>query len=248
MASRVGKYKVSKKESALNLTDGGDINGDLVINGLVKTKPGEVVFNAPPFVPGFQENIGVDVLDNHTASQVFTKRGPLAFLPISSRETSVVISFKGKDNINFKNLIKKHNLRYKILKMNKIFNFKLKSSNLRCYHHENFIAFGDLLHKLHPLAGQGFNMNIRDIKEIEKLIKTKIENGLNLDKSICFNFEKNTKAYNYLFSSGIDLIYEFFNIESRANNNTLSKLIKFLGNKKFLNNFFKKVANNGLAI
>ena len=57
-------------------------------------------------------------------------------------------------------------------------------------------------------------------------IKTKIENGLNLDKSICFDFEKNTKAYNYLFSSGIDLIYEFFNIESRANNNTLSKSIK----------------------
>ena len=33
--------------------------------------------------------------------------------------------------------------------------FELKSSNLRNYYKENILAFGDLLHKLHPLAGQG---------------------------------------------------------------------------------------------
>ena len=34
MAKRVGKYKISSKESALNLTDGGTIDGDLFILGL----------------------------------------------------------------------------------------------------------------------------------------------------------------------------------------------------------------------
>ena len=33
MATRVGKYKISKRESALNLTDGGTISGDLVVQG-----------------------------------------------------------------------------------------------------------------------------------------------------------------------------------------------------------------------
>ena len=34
MASRVGKYKLSKRDSALSLTDGGTIRGDLVFTGL----------------------------------------------------------------------------------------------------------------------------------------------------------------------------------------------------------------------
>ena len=33
MAKRVGKYKISKRESALNLTDGGSVNGNLLVNG-----------------------------------------------------------------------------------------------------------------------------------------------------------------------------------------------------------------------
>jgi len=34
MASRIGKYKVSKKESTLSLADGGTINGSLVVTSL----------------------------------------------------------------------------------------------------------------------------------------------------------------------------------------------------------------------
>ena len=33
MASRVGKYKVSKKESALSLADGGEIQGAVTLSG-----------------------------------------------------------------------------------------------------------------------------------------------------------------------------------------------------------------------
>ena len=33
MAKRVGKYKITKRESALNLTDGGTVEGSLTLNG-----------------------------------------------------------------------------------------------------------------------------------------------------------------------------------------------------------------------
>ena len=111
--------------------------------------------------------------NNCIAVQVFTKRGPIAFLPISSVETSVVFSINGKENVNLENLIKKYNLKYEILKINKVKNFDLKLSNLRSYTFKKIIAFGDFLHRLHPLAGQGFNMTIRDIKEINSLIEFK---------------------------------------------------------------------------
>ena len=91
-------------------------------------------------------------------------------------------------------------------------------------------------------------MNIRDIKEIHKLIKFKKENGLDIDTSICVDFEKNTRNRNYLFSSGIDFIYEVFNFENKISNNSISKSIKFLGQNRIVRKLFTKVADEGTVI
>ena len=112
---------------------------------------------------------------------------------MSSTETSVVYSFRGKKNLDVKKLLEKYNTKYNIIKINNFLSFELISSNLRSYYYKNIIAFGDLLHKIHPLAGQGFNMTIRDINEIYKIIKFKKEHGLDLDQSICVDFEKKKK-------------------------------------------------------
>ena len=40
------------------------------------------------------------------------------------------------------------------------------------------MAFGDSLHKIHPLAGQGFNMTLRDIKILSNIIQNRIDLGL----------------------------------------------------------------------
>ena len=161
-------------------------------------------------------------IKNNKAVQIFTKRGPLAFLPISETETSIVFSARGSENLNLKDVIIKYNTKYKIKSIRDPSKFKLSSSNLRTYYHNNILAFGDLLHRVHPLAGQGFNMILRDIREVIKIIKFNKENGLDLDKSICIDFEKKTKNKNYLFSTGIDFVYEFFNLGNKVNNNIFS--------------------------
>ena len=120
--------------------------------------------------------------------------------------------------------------------------FELKASNLRTYYHKNILAFGDVLHRLHPLAGQGFNMTLRDIRDLGNLIELKLKNGLEIDNSICEEFQNMTKHKNYLFSSGIDFVYEFFNFESKMNNNILSRSVRFIGKNKFLNRSFKNIA------
>ena len=85
-------------------------------------------------------------------------------------------------------LIEKYGKKYTLTKVDKIEKFEIKSNSLRIYYHKNILAFGDLLHRLHPLAGQGFNMSIRDISIIEQLVKFKLNHGLDLDKSICLEF------------------------------------------------------------
>ena len=182
---------------------------------------------------------------NDKAIQIFTKFGPLAFLPISNSTTSIVFSVRGDRNINLKNLIKKYNKFYSIKKFSEISNFKLVSSNLRNYVNKNYLAFGDLLHRIHPLAGQGFNMTIRDIQLLHSLIKKRVDLGLPLDISIALDFEKKAKAKNFVFSNGIDFIYQFFFFESKINNSLISKNISMLGKNKIVNNLFKNFANDG---
>tara|TARA_B100000767_G_scaffold264466_1_gene279380 strand:+ start:34 stop:1131 length:1098 start_codon:yes stop_codon:yes gene_type:complete len=191
-------------------------------------------------------------LNNHTAVQVFTKFGPIAFLPISSTETSVVCSLEIK-NKKFSSdevisLINKNNPKFKIEKISKLNIFKLKSSNLRNYYYENMLAFGDSLHRIHPLAGQGFNMTIRDIKVLSEIIQNRINLGMDLSSIIFEDFEKKTKHRNFIFSNGIDFIYEFFNFEKKIKNKGLTNTLKFFGNNKTLNNIFIKLANKGLNI
>jgi 2-octaprenyl-6-methoxyphenol hydroxylase len=205
-------------------------------------------YNNYAYTTIFEHNL----IENNKAVQIFTKLGPIAFLPISNSKTSVVYSVnRNKVNLNkekITDLIKKHNPKYLIKKFNKINKFELKLFSLRNYYYKNIMAFGDSIHRIHPLAGQGFNMTIRDIKVISNIIQNKINLGIQLDSSICKEFENQRKHLNLIFASGIDLIYEFFNLDRKIKNKNLNKIVEFLGNNKTVNNIFKKYADKGLIL
>ena len=189
-------------------------------------------------------------IENNIATQIFTKNGPIAFLPISNNETSIVCSLDTKNkkysDDEVINLIYKSNPKYQIQKIYKLSNFKLSSSNLRNYYHENILAFGDLLHRIHPLAGQGFNMTIRDIKILSEIIQNKIDLGMQLDSSILNKFEKETKNTNFIFSNSIDFIYEIFNFDKKIRNKGFNKILRIVGKNKNLSSYFIKLADRGL--
>ena len=159
---------------------------------------------------------------------------------------SIDIKDKKFNDIDVVNLINKNNPKYEITKFAKLTSFKLSSSNLRNYYYKNILAFGDTLHKVHPLAGQGFNMTIRDLRILSQIIDDKIELGIQLDSSICNEFEKKTKDKNLIFSQAIDLIYEVFNFDKKIRNKNLSKIIKSIGKNKNFNDYFIKLADIGL--
>ena len=191
-------------------------------------------------------------ITNNTASQIFTKIGPIAFLPLSNFKTSIVFSVNIKEkNFNDKEileLIKFYNYKYEIINFSKLEKFNLSFSVSRNYFYRNILAFGDVIHRVHPLAGQGFNITIRDIKVLSELIQKRIDLGLQLDNSIFQEFENRTKHLNYIFTSAIDLVYEFFKFDNKINNNASKELFKLMDKNKNLSRFFSKYANQGLVL
>ena len=59
----------------------------------------------------------------------------------------------------------------------------MKLSLKRNYYKKNTIILGDGLHVVHPLAGQGFNLILRDIKIIVDLICYNLKLGLSIKDS-----------------------------------------------------------------
>ena len=188
---------------------------------------------------------------NNVAIQIFTKFGPLAFLPISNYKTSLVFSIS-KDlklsETKITEVIKKYNINYKLKKINNFEKFDLKFFMLRNYVYKNILSFGDLSHRIHPLAGQGFNMTIRDIIILSSLIDDKIDLGLDLDKSVLNDFQNKTKHLNYLFGMGVHFIHEFFNLDNKTNNIISKSIFNVLRKNKLLNKYATLIADKGINI
>tara|TARA_B100001741_G_scaffold120457_1_gene99294 strand:- start:3752 stop:4834 length:1083 start_codon:yes stop_codon:yes gene_type:complete len=186
---------------------------------------------------------------NNISRQIFTNNGPLAFLPLSNLETSVVYSLSYKktnfSENEFVHHIKKYNKFYKIFKFRKIEKFKIDFSNPRKIYSNNIVLFGDSLHKIHPLTGQAFNITLRDIKVLLKLIDQKIDLGLPLDKSILQEFEDSIRSKNFLFTKGVEAINNFFKVDTKINNNITQKLLPLVNQNRKIKNLFAKLANEG---
>ena len=91
-------------------------------------------------------------------------------------------------------------------------------------------------------------MTIRDIKTLSDIIQNKVDLGMQLDNSIFKEFEKKTKYMNFIFSSGVDFIYEIFNYDKKNQSENLSKFFKFFGKNEKLSNALIKFADKGINI
>ena len=184
--------------------------------------------------------------ENKIAVQIFTNNGPLAFLPLSNSQTSIVFSNKSSkliDKKRFLEIINKYSHKYKINRISEVEFFNIKFSVLRNYNFKNILSFGDLIHRVHPLAGQGFNMTIRDIKSLSHIIDKNINLGIDDGEIIAKKFQEKNKHYNFIYGLGIDTINSFFKLDNKMNNKLSEPIFKILKGNKYLNNYATYFSN-----
>jgi len=196
-------------------------------------------------------------IKNNTARQIFLDNGILALLPISNTKTSIVWSVdknyidqgKVKRNLFIKrNILFYANIFIKKIKSISKLEFKDLSLTVRNkYYRDRILLFGDALHTVHPLAGQGFNMILRDLSSLRKIIKNKINLGLDIGSlDVLSEFSKEIKPGNIVYSLGIDLIKNIFSFKNEYFKKLRNQIIGKIDKNKLIKNLFISFADKGV--
>ena len=136
---------------------------------------------------------------NNTAYEIFNKSGPLAILPMLNDEKkqfrSAVIwscpkhfahKFEKLDNKIAISILNENIEKYigKVKNINDQKVFDLSAHVNKSFYSNRLVFVGDSAHSVHPIAGQGWNLGLRDIESLDEIFKENfdiIENDLTID-------------------------------------------------------------------
>ena len=209
------------------------------------------IFNGQKIESDYRESAVTTILNhnsikNNIVRQIFLNNGTFALLPISNNKTSIVWSFK-KDmkekNILLKSKIKFYaknylkNISFATSIENKDLNFLIRNK----YYSDRILLFGDALHLMHPFIGQGFNMTLRDLLCLEKILNDKINLGLDIGNAdVLSEFSNEAKPRNFSFSLGSNLLKNALSFTKARN-----EMFKILDKSNVAKSIFFDVANKG---
>ena len=188
-------------------------------------------------------------------SQFFLKEGPLAILPFNKFFFSIVWSvsnlFFYENKKSLKKILRKkitsliRNL--KIKKIDDIQSYPIKLNLQTRYYKKNILILGDGLHSVHPMAGQGFNLVLRDIKKLSELISDALKIGLSLKSSFVLNdFYKTRKPENTILGLGINITNIFFK-DNKYFSPIRKKILSNINNFNFIKKISQRISDKGIT-
>lgn len=135
-------------------------------------------------------NVQVDQLHQGVAYERFTDSGPVAFLPMTGNRFSVVWTCDCEDSKRIMELSDKAFIAElqksfgfragNIQKTGERFSYPLMYTESEQLTKGRVVVIGNAAHTLHPVAGQGYNLALRDVAELAELIVEHKDPGHNL--------------------------------------------------------------------
>ena len=194
---------------------------------------------------------------NNTAYEIFYNTGPLAILPMRSfksySQSTIIWSNKNEFLLKLMNSNKVFLSNYieeqvgeiigKVFKINSVQKFPLSAHINDSFISRRLIYVGDSAHSIHPIAGQGWNLGVNDVKNLNYVCveskKNKTEIGSDL---FCKNY--NDLSYNKAFQ--LYQITDKLNTHFKKSGNFYRFLnstgFQIINNNSFLKNEITKYA------
>jgi len=191
-------------------------------------------------------------LKNLNTAQYFLRDGPLAILPFSKNNFSFVWSVdKGFLKKGINSVVKTkicEVLKIKKIQISNQQSYPLMLNLNRTYYKNDILILGEGLHTVHPVAGQGFNLVIRDINKLQKIFKYYSKLGMSLKSTPALEeFTNNRKSENIITGIGIDITHHFFK-QNKLLDPFRETILKNISKNNALKKISKYISNQGLSI
>tara|TARA_B100000401_G_scaffold437526_1_gene383346 strand:- start:5311 stop:6483 length:1173 start_codon:yes stop_codon:yes gene_type:complete len=191
-----------------------------------------------------------EIKNKSYAFQKFTPDGPLALLPYSQNKASVVWSLKKDSKIFLKEkkelaqIINNHICDYVAsVTIESIEKHKLQFVYAKNLFYKNTVLIGNVAHNIHPIAGQGLNLSIKDIALFVKQISKYKSLGYKLnDQMMLEEFEMKRKLDNTAYSFGTFTLNGIFSSSNKFVNYTSRKGLGIIEKGNLLKQLFVRSA------
>ncbi|BDX05842.1 2-octaprenyl-6-methoxyphenyl hydroxylase [Planctobacterium marinum] len=198
-------------------------------------------------------NVVTELPPNNTAFERFTASGPLAFLPMTEQRSGVVWSVASADveqllALDDDNFIQQLQTQFgqrlgKIIKVGKRQSYPLNLLKSDDSFSHRVVCIGNAAQTLHPIAGQGFNLALRDAWQLAKCIANTVQQKQDIGayQSLCqFKAERKQDQQQTILLT--DSLVHLF-----SNNNALLRAGRNIGlllmnNKQKLKDGFARIA------
>tara|TARA_Y100000816_G_C26042290_1_gene545966 strand:+ start:81 stop:1250 length:1170 start_codon:yes stop_codon:yes gene_type:complete len=244
--------------SKIKLHDGEEIDTDLFILSSTKNNIADLI--KIKFIKKNLEqealslSIKCDIKNANCAIQKFLPDGPLALLPFSKDEASIVWSLKqssqllAKDSEELSQILKKYLGEYissiKIVSKEK---HRLQFVYAKNLFYKNTVLLGNIAHNIHPIAGQGLNLTIKDIAAFINQITKYQSLGYKLnDQMVLEEFEMKRKIDNTAYSFGTLILDDIFSSNNKFINYSTRKGLGLIEKSEALKKFFTKSATGDM--
>ena len=158
---------------------------------------------------------------NNSATEFFRSHGPFALLPTELPNISSLIWTESIDNAKHIQQMSKMQTIELLNELMPIFlgsvtdisgisAFNLREVNSKQYGKNKVMLIGDALHAMHPLAGQGFNVSLQDIKTATSLIVRHNSLGIELGNPLISQLQKIRRIPNgkmMHFTAGLNKLF-----------------------------------------
>lgn len=167
------------------LTDGRQLQASLIVgadgvNSWVRNQAGIAVSKHPYNQIGVVANFNAEYSHRHIAYQWFRRDGVLALLPLPDKRVSMVWSATENHAAELRNLPAEelcrrveHASAHTLGALQMITapaGFPLNFVHVNELVKPRLVLIGDAAHGIHPLAGQGVNLGLRDVRELAKIL------------------------------------------------------------------------------
>ena len=196
---------------------------------------------------------------NHhgAAYEFFYKNGPLAILPMKFQNPNFVSSIVWTNEKNYLDQIMKlsneklisilnKESQYVVGKIKKILtkqSFHLTAHLNTKFYSERTIFIGDSAHSFHPIAGQGWNLGMKDLENLYNLIFKYRELGIEIgDQLFCKEYHDNNYFNSYRLYQVTDKLDNLFKIQNPIISLGRSFGLNIIQKNKTINNFISDFA------